>query len=103
MEERKNISGRPATQIEIEMVGSIANLQDQLHEMKQSRDFYRLRVWAVEAWLRSVPEPYKTQVSDILANGQVAPWRVSGARPPTGFRMGKFAALIDNPDEEGEE
>lgn len=67
MDQRKNSNGRPATRIESERASSLANLQDKLNDMKQSRNFYRSHIREIEAWSANLPEPYKAQLAKILA------------------------------------
>jgi hypothetical protein len=35
----------------------------------------RLPLDAMQRWQRTLPEPYRTECCDILANGKIGPWR----------------------------
>lgn len=51
--------------------GMVAN---RLHKLASARQFYRQRYREFDKLARSLPEPYRTQAFDILANGKIAPW-----------------------------
>lgn len=53
------------------LIGAVAY---RMCQMAQSRSWYQDRCNALNAWARTLPEPYKTEAFDILANGQIAPW-----------------------------
>jgi hypothetical protein len=45
-----------------------------LHKMAGSISWYRQRYREFDRLARTLPEPYRTQAFDILANGKIAPW-----------------------------
>jgi len=49
---------------------SLAINKTKRKELEQERDFYKLRVEALERIKHDFPEPYKTWVINILANGK---------------------------------
>ena len=53
---------------------------DELRRSAQSREWHKTRLEAIQAWQHTLPDPYRQEVCDILANGEVAPWH---QRPET--------------------
>jgi len=44
-------------------------------ELQRSLEWYKTRLEAMQQWQSVLPEPYRTECCDILANGKIAPWR----------------------------
>lgn len=57
------------------LLEAIVGLREQAKSLRQYLDWYTSRLNEMQVWQRSVPEPYRTECCDILANGKVAPWR----------------------------
>lgn len=53
-----------------------------LLNLANGRDFYRVRCREFGKLARTLPEPYRTQAFDILANGRIAPWNETKAVQP---------------------
>jgi hypothetical protein len=44
--------------------------------LTQSVNWYKARVDALQQWMMTIPEPFRGECSDIIANGKIAPWRI---------------------------
>ncbi len=48
---------------------------DMVSKVAHRLHWYEMRIRALMEWQKNIPEPYRTECCDILANGKVAPWR----------------------------
>ena len=48
----------------------IRHLIEQVKSQEKSIDFYKLRMDVIQEWQKSLPEPYRTECCNILANGK---------------------------------
>ena len=44
--------------------------------LTQGVNWYKERVDALQQWMMTIPEPFRGECSDIIANGKIAPWRI---------------------------
>lgn len=48
-----------------------ARLEHTVERVAASRDWYKQRVDRLQEWQKTLPEPYRSQCCDILANGKL--------------------------------
>lgn len=52
------------------------NLLQQVKELTRTVEWYKERLDALQEWQKTLPDPYRGECCDILANGIIAPWRI---------------------------
>ena len=66
----------------LELAKALAENEDSADKLTYSRDWHKERVDALQQWMMTIPEPFRSECSDVVANGKVAPWRVRLSRLP---------------------
>lgn len=60
----------------------IGDVAVRLYSLASHAGWYRTRYREFDKLARTLPEPYRTQAFDILANGKIAPWNETKEAQP---------------------
>ena len=53
----------------------VAVMKAKIYSLERSAEFHQVRMSALQKWQATIPDPYRIECCDILANGAVGHWR----------------------------